>query len=80
VPTVAVITRPHVSVEVLAIAVGVFAVVQCLVAFAPELVWIGLCFLAANRRELLARRKDLVFARVRRAHRAASADVATSTW
>lgn len=68
VPAVVTISTPHVSVEVFAIAAGLFALVQCLLSLAvpSELLWLAVIGLAVTRRSLYERGHDLVFARPRR--------------
>ena len=67
-PSVAMITSPRVSLEVIAIAAGVFALVQCFVwiELPSELLWLAVLGLAINRRSFYERGQDLVFARPRR--------------
>lgn len=68
IPTVAPMTRPQVSLEVVAIAVAVFALMQSLVwlPLPVELVWVALAVLAAKRRDLYDRGQDIVFAKLGR--------------
>lgn len=67
-PAVAALARPCVSLEVVAIAAAVFALMQSLLwlPLPVELVWVALVVLGAKRRGLYDRGQDIVFAQVRR--------------
>jgi hypothetical protein len=70
-PVVATIAAPRLSLEIVAIAAGVFALVQCVLELAvpPELIWLAIIALAASRGTLRERGQDPVLAVPRRVSR-----------
>jgi hypothetical protein len=67
VPAAVAVAAPYVSIEVVAIAAGLFALVQFVLwlTMPSELLWLGVSGLAVARRWLYERGHDLVFARPR---------------
>lgn len=73
-PTAEQLGTPKATIEVISIAVAVFALVQSLLwLVSPEATWLLVLGVAAGRRSLLEKRHDLVLARrprLRRQHAA----------
>jgi hypothetical protein len=64
-PEVATVAGPRLSLEVVAIAAAVFAVVQSLTWFAPALLWGALIAIVAMRGALRDEGLDMVFVRAK---------------
>jgi hypothetical protein len=77
-PEVATVARPRLSLEVVAIAAAVFAVVQSLIWFAPALLWGALIAIVAMRGALRDEGLDMVFARAKHNRRRTLPSAATA--